>query len=169
MEAVQAWHDVYLMTGTASATLVGLLFVGLSLHVQVVVRHLEVRSLARTTLSNFFTVLVISLIILAPTGEPRVSGGCLVGIAGLSLMLLVRPAINGIRGGSRKRLGLWVLLSRFWITAVCYVALGAMGLLFAAGQIPSALGGLLGIVILLLVTAVRNTWDLLVTVAGGEA
>src|SRR2546423_767662 len=46
---VAGWHDFYIVAGTASATLVGLLFVGLSLHLQIVVSALEVRSLARVT------------------------------------------------------------------------------------------------------------------------
>jgi hypothetical protein len=45
--AVSGWHDFYLLAGTASATLVGLLFVGLSLHLRIVVTSSEVRSLAR--------------------------------------------------------------------------------------------------------------------------
>jgi hypothetical protein len=35
-ETVQSWHDFYLTAGAAAATLVGLLFVGLSLHISVV-------------------------------------------------------------------------------------------------------------------------------------
>src|SRR6478672_2514111 len=51
------WHDLYVTVGAAAATLVGLLFVGLSLHIRVVVAHPEVRSLARVTLTDFFVVL----------------------------------------------------------------------------------------------------------------
>ena len=42
-QALQSWHDFYLTAGAASATLVGLLFVGLSLHIRVVVSHPDVR------------------------------------------------------------------------------------------------------------------------------
>ena len=45
------WHEVYVTVGAAAGTLVGLLFVGLSLHIRVVVAHAEVRSLARVTLT----------------------------------------------------------------------------------------------------------------------
>ena len=38
-QAVQGWHDFYVTAGAAAATLVGLLFVGLSLHIRVVVAH----------------------------------------------------------------------------------------------------------------------------------
>jgi hypothetical protein len=46
-------RDFYILAGTGAATLVGLLFVGLSLHLRVVIVTSEVRSLARVTLANF--------------------------------------------------------------------------------------------------------------------
>jgi hypothetical protein len=42
-------------------TLVGLLFVGLSLHLRAVLSRTGVRSLARVTLSNFALILLVSL------------------------------------------------------------------------------------------------------------
>jgi hypothetical protein len=51
-DALQSWRDFYVTAGAAAATLVGLLFVGLSIHIQVVVAHAEVRSLARVTLAG---------------------------------------------------------------------------------------------------------------------
>src|SRR6266436_3131361 len=68
-QALQSWHDFYLTAGAASATLVGLLFVGLSLHIRVVVAHTDVRALARVTLTNFFVIVLISLSILIPTSS----------------------------------------------------------------------------------------------------
>ena len=41
-DALQSWRDFYVTAGAAAATLVGLLFVGLSLHIQVVVAHADV-------------------------------------------------------------------------------------------------------------------------------
>jgi hypothetical protein len=38
-QTVEGWHDFYLMIGTAAATLVGLLFVSLSLNVDVITRE----------------------------------------------------------------------------------------------------------------------------------
>ena len=55
------WHDFYIVAGTAAATLVGLLFVGLSLHLRVVLSRVEVRSLARVPLANFGFLLFVSL------------------------------------------------------------------------------------------------------------
>ena len=63
---VQSWHDFYLVAGTASATLVGLLFVSLSLHLRAVLARPEVRGLARSTLANFALVLLVALVLVIP-------------------------------------------------------------------------------------------------------
>src|SRR5205807_10507970 len=59
--ALAGWHDFFILAGTASATLAGLLFVGLSLHLRIVVTTSSVRSLTRVTLANFGAVLFVSL------------------------------------------------------------------------------------------------------------
>jgi hypothetical protein len=59
-DAVQSWRDFYMTAGAAAATLVGLLFVGLSLHIRVVVSQADVKSLARITLADFFVILLVA-------------------------------------------------------------------------------------------------------------
>jgi len=56
----QRWRDFYVVSGTAAATLVGLLFVGLSLHLRAVLSRSEVRALARVALANFGLMLFLS-------------------------------------------------------------------------------------------------------------
>ena len=167
-QALQSWHDFYLTAGAASATLVGLLFVGLSLHIRVVVSHTDVRALARVTLTNFFVIVLISLSILIPTSSATniALWVLLVGLVSLGLML--RPAIEGLRNRS-STLGLAVLTARFGISALGYVALVALAAVFAAGNFDAGFNGLVTVVVVLLVMAVRNTWDLLVTVADKAA
>jgi hypothetical protein len=167
--ALQSWHDFYLTAGAAAATLVGLLFVGLSLHIRVVVSHPDVRSLARVTLADFFVVLLVALLILAPTGGARGVAAWLIAVATLSLALVLRPAVEGIRGGRTRTIRLSLLITRFGLSAVCYVGVAVVGVLFSVGDVNDALSGLVGVVVMLLVVAVRNTWDLLVTVADRPA
>ncbi len=167
-QALQSWHDFYLTAGAASATLVGLLFVGLSLHIRVVVAHTDVRALARVTLTNFFVIVLISLSILIPTSSATniALWVLLVGLVSLGLML--RPAIEGLRNRS-STLGLAVLTARFGISALGYVALVALAAVFAAGNFDAGFNGLVTVIVVLLVMAVRSTWDLLVTVADKTA
>src|SRR5207245_1513288 len=96
--AVGGWHDFYILAGTAAATLVGLLFVGLSLHLQIVVSALEVRSLARVTLANFGAVLVVALFIVIPQG-PSAAGSQLVGAGVVSLVVAAPSLVGAVRSG----------------------------------------------------------------------
>jgi hypothetical protein len=164
-ESVQTWHDFYTVAGAASATLMGLLFVALSLHLRIVVSHPEVKSLARVTLADFFVVLLISLFLAIPTGQAIGTGIEMLGTAAASIWLMARPAVVGVRNRRARRLGPRVLIFRFGLTALAYMGLGAVGVLFLVGDFEDALGWSVTVVIVLLLVAVRNTWDLLVTVA----
>src|SRR5215468_1089572 len=94
-DAFQSWRDFYVTAGAAAATLVGLLFVGLSLHIRVVVSHSDVRSLARVTLADFFVVLLVALIILVPTSSAGAVAVWLIAVAALSFWLVARPVADG--------------------------------------------------------------------------
>src|SRR5436305_2801904 len=86
------WHDFYVTAGTAAATLVGLLFVGISINIDVFTDRTDsgLRILAEQAFSNFVFVLLISLFLLIPEQEPQ-SVAIEVGIAGaLGLIRFVR-------------------------------------------------------------------------------
>src|SRR5207253_10425095 len=96
----QRWHDFYIIAGTAAATLVGLLFVGLSLHLRAVLSRSEVRSLARVTLANFGLILFVSLFMVIPQG-PTGASQSLIG-AGVFSLIVIAPSIVAA-GRSRAR------------------------------------------------------------------
>jgi hypothetical protein len=172
--AVSGWHDFYLLAGTASATLVGLLFVGLSLHLRIVVTSSEVRSLARVTLANFGAVLFVALFMVIPEGQSAAASQ-LIG-AGIVSLVVALPSLIAV-GRPRE----WTfemspmqrvrVALRFGVSAVSYLAIIVAGILLLSSP-SSAFTGLLISTVLLLVVSLRNTWDLLVTVAdatqGGE-
>ncbi|MHB8573353.1 MAG: hypothetical protein ACYDAY_10465 [Candidatus Dormibacteria bacterium] len=164
-DALLRWHDFYLTAGAAAATLAGLLFVGLSLHIRVVASEPDVRSLARVTLTDFFAVLMVALLMLVPPTDPIQSGSWLIAVSVISAALIVRPAWEAVRSRRARTIGLRVLIARFGVSGLCCLATGAIGILMAGGDYQNALSALLGPVVLFLVVAVRNTWDLLVTVA----
>jgi modulator of FtsH protease len=164
-DTLLGWHDFYLAGAGASATFAGLLFVGLSLHIRIVVTHPEARSLARITLSDYFIVLLVSLFLLTPTNEPKQTGIELMAVAVVSLALLTPPSVRGIRARRARTLSLRLLISRFGLSMLGCLALGVTGVLLYVGSTGTALAILVGIVLVLLLVAVRNTWDLLVTVA----
>ena len=164
-DAVQGWHDFYLASGAASATLAGLLFVGLSLHLRAVINHPEVRSLARITLSDFFVVLVVSLFVLIPTAQPKQTAVEMVGVGVLSLLLAAPATREAVRSRRARLIRLTTLAARFGLSILAYVVVAVTAVLFFRGDFEDGLGWLVVGVVVLLLVAVRNTWDLLVTVA----
>ena len=103
--ALGGWHDFYVVAGTASATLVGLLFVGLSLHLRIVVASSDVRSLARVTLTNFATVLFVALFMVIPQNQSAAAFQ-LVGTGLVSLLVntpsLVAAAARPVKPAAKK-------------------------------------------------------------------
>ena len=57
---IEGWHDFYMMVGAAASTLVGLLFVSLSLNVEVITHeaNADLRELAIQTFTNFLNVIL---------------------------------------------------------------------------------------------------------------
>jgi hypothetical protein len=162
---IQRWHDFYIVAGTASATLVGLMFVGLSLHLRVVVSNSEVRSLARVTLANFGLLLFVSLFLVIPEGSS--AAGTELVVSGLVSLGVIAPSlVAAIRTETRTLRPMRILL-RIASSALAYVGVIVAGILLRGGSAQTAMTWLVVVVVLVLFTSLRNSWDLLVSV--GEA
>jgi hypothetical protein len=165
--AASGWNDFYILAGTGSATLVGLLFVGLSLHLRIVVTASEVRSLARVTLANFGAVLFVALFMVIPE-DWTAAGSQLIGAGLVSLAIAAPSLVGAVRSGewsfemSPMQRGRVVL--RFGLSGLSYVGIIVAGILLLA-SVSAAFDLLLITTVVLLVVSLRNTWDLLVTVA----
>ena len=162
---MSGWHDFFILAGTAAATLVGLLFVGLSLHLRIVVASSEVRSLARVTLANFGAVLFVALFLVIPENQSAAASQ-LIGSGVVSLVVTAPSLLPGQGSGRRLRLERKTrlrLLLRFGLSTLSYVAIIVAGILLFS-SLSWALTVLVTAIIVLLVVALRNTWDLLVTV-----
>ena len=64
------WRDLYVMLGTSSAALVGLLFIVTSLHLEKIMRHSGYRTRARNFLLHLIAILIQAAAILTP--QPKV-------------------------------------------------------------------------------------------------
>jgi hypothetical protein len=159
---VQRWRDFYVVGGTAAATLVGLLFVGLSLHLRAVLTRPEVRSLARVTLANFGLLLFVSLFMVIPQGSSTASTELLLS-GGISLALITPSLVAVVRSKTRA-LRLYMPLLRIASSAVGYVGGDHRGALLGRGSYNAALSWLVAVTVVLLFVSLRNSWDLLVSV-----
>jgi hypothetical protein len=160
-------RDFYILAGTAAATLVGLLFVGLSLHLRVVLAASEVRSLARVTLANFGAVLFVTLFLVI-TEDPSAAGLQLIVSGAVSLAVtvpgLVMAAWRGRGNLEMKGLDRFRIILRFGLSAVSYLAIMAAGVLLMLSLNSAFATVIIAAIVVLLVVSLRNTWDLLVTV-----
>lgn len=160
-QAVADWHDFYLMVGQASATLVGLLFVSLSLNARLITGGSSAgpRTVAEQTFVNFLSVLLVAIVFLIPNPGPLELGLTLVFIGSVNLYRAVRRLVKArhtdLRGWGKGSVGRAVGGS-----ALCYATLLIVAGSVLLGRI-SGLFWLIPVMILLMVEASRNAWELL--------
>jgi hypothetical protein len=158
----QRWHDFYIIAGTAAATLVGLLFVGLSLHLRAVLSRSEVRGLARVTLANFGLILFVSLFMVIPQGPSAVSPELLG--SGVFSLMVIAPSLVAAGRSRTRTLRPYQLVLRFGASTLGYLGVIIAGALLGKGSDEAALSWLEAATFVLLVVSLRNSWDLLVSV-----
>jgi hypothetical protein len=151
-----AWHDFGVALVSATAALLGLVFVVVSLHLKAVVNDSVLRRRAEITLGLFATALVASAVLLIP-GQSRQALGfelMLIALVYISFSTLTTiAATRSERGVSRDRLARFV----FGELSAGLIFVGGLGLVIhalggayfvAAGIIAGVLTSMLAIWIL---------------------
>lgn len=169
--AVDGWHEYYLLAGTAAVTLMGLLFVSLSIHLERVThqsgRHLE--AMAREAFSSFLIVLFISMMMLVPDAARRPLGTSLVAfgvfrgaqtLARIRGMLARRPAPSGV--GPRG------VVLRFAFPLFGSLLMVYAGIMLLRGAFDVGLPLLMTACVLLIADATRSAYELLMRSAQRE-
>jgi len=160
-ELIKEWETFYLMAGTVAATLIGLLFVAVSIHVDNFHRKssTDLHLFAALTFNCFFYVLLISIFFLVPGLSSLELGILLFSLGGLGFvnMLIQQHRVRNIQS-KQKGTG---IAAKFNIPIVSLAGLlvVAVSTLF---QIVPGLYGMIPVIILLLVSASQNAWALLV-------
>ncbi len=165
--ALARWHDVYMLLGTAAATMVGLLFVAASVGASVFSgnRPAGLRFFVSATVVNFTVILIACLIGLSPVEGWRTFGAliALVGLFGLGYYALAWREV-----AREKILDKVDLEDRAW-----YGVLPVVGhTIEAAAGVALALSKTEGLDVLalaqalLLVVGIHNAWDITIWVVG---
>jgi hypothetical protein len=168
MLALRDWQNFYMLTGTASATLIGLLFVGISISMGTNLSLRQVTTSLRTyvepTLLYYVQTLAVSCVAIMPLSNPLLLGGVLMGLASLDLFLAGRVCWRMLVLHRDD-----VLNAEYWIwnTALPFLAgivsMGtAIGLLIG---LPVALMGVSMVDLLCLTIGLHNSWVLTVWVS----
>lgn len=87
-EAAADWANFYMFSGTSAATLIGLIFVAVSLHINSIVEFNasgQLRALAYQAFRNFMMILSFSFVFLSPHNSTYVAGFVLIILAALGL------------------------------------------------------------------------------------
>ncbi|HEV2281411.1 MAG TPA: hypothetical protein VGX75_03335 [bacterium] len=176
MAQLQPWQNFYMLLGGASATLVGLMFIAISLGQtrwtpeERPILTASFSAFMSPTFIHFVYVLVTAAVVFVPTLSETVLGGLLVltGIGSLGHIARNLPFFRErYRVGSIDRSDLWWYSLMPSVGYILYLDAGIGLLRAAAGGISrgQALNALAAASVLLLVIGVRNAWDLVVYLA----
>ncbi|HUI90085.1 MAG TPA: hypothetical protein VLX61_15305 [Anaerolineales bacterium] len=166
-QIVEGWRDFYHLIGDASAALLGLLFVSLSLNVRAVTRtgNAGLRLLAVQAFISYLSTLMFAVIFLIPNQGPMGLGLPMMGIGLIVLSVTVFRIRETRRGGSRP----WNrgrLAFRFAVPLVCFAAVLMIAVSVLLGQ-TAGLYWFVPVVIVLFWIASINAWELLLRLGKG--
>ena len=158
---LEGWHDFYVVVGSGAAALTGLLFVIVSLGPKVIASGTEtgVRAFISPIAVHFTSALVGSALMLAPDIPPAVLGS-LLAIAGLGGVVYTAWT----RADAQWRRSNLPILDWVWFVGLPFIAfllIGASGIGIAM-NVPVSLQGFAIAILLLIVIAIRNAWDIVV-------
>ena len=165
-EQIGEWHEFYTTVAGLSATLVGLLFVGVGLNPRIISKTgpAGMRVLSAQTFHNFIILLVIALVILIPDDSARTLTITLL-IVGVQGILRVAFDLRNARRDPDPHWSAVQALARYVFPALAYlICLGVAVVL--SDSTSDALGWLVAVVFLLIMSATSNCWDLLEAIGG---
>jgi len=160
-----SWHDFYLTVGAAAASLIGLLFVGISINLDAFTTDEEtgIRVLAEQAFGSFVLVLVIALMLLIPDADQASMTLRLAIVGGLGTFAIVRRVATFRRRSAHPFGGWSYVLRRLGLPAIA--SLGVLGVAVQLQSNPtSALYWLVAAVLVYLFSAADSAWDLLTEV-----
>ena len=166
--ALQGWQNFYLLTGTAAATLTGLMFVAVTFGSSLVTKETAqfARAFLDPTYLHFGQVLLTACVLTIPTLGPTLLGSLLIVAAALRLGGLLR-VFGHYREAQRKHgdieLSDWLV--SIILPLLCHLLLVACGIGFLAERLSGALTGLAVVTVALLAIGIQGAWELLVWMA----
>ena len=112
------WHDFFVMVGGSAAVLTGLVFVALSLNVDVVTQDATHRYRAIDTLTGMTGVFVISALVLMGGQDHRAVGIEWLVVAAISVAVYLRGHVQAVRLSGNMA---WLRASRTVVVAAFYL------------------------------------------------
>jgi hypothetical protein len=162
------WQNFYLLTGTAAATLIGLMFVAVTFGSTIMTQATSssgARAFLDPTFSHFVQVLVTACLMAIPSLGPTTLGALL-----LAICLLRTSALNRVYREMKAasdvhhdiELSDWLM--GIVLPLLCHALLGATGAAFIKGYAMS-FEGLAIITVVILLNGIYGAWELMVWLA----
>jgi hypothetical protein len=163
------WHDFFLAGAGASAALLGLLFVGVSINLAAITgeERIDLRARASQAFLNLVAVLVIAMLMLVPDPTPRSIAIALGLIATLGLLRVIQN-VRTVVAGPRRFGGRVQTARRIGWTAVADVILIYTAARIWASSDATAIENLVTAVFVLMIGAADVAWEMLVEVSRDE-
>lgn len=167
--SIASWSNVFLAEAGASAGLLGLLFVGVSINLNAIggPERADLRARAEQAFSNLLYVLAISLVLLGPDSD---ASGNAIALGAVGVVAILRTFGN-IR--TVRRLA-WARLNRAALRRFSWTIVAAVLLVYVAARYWSAADGKATVFVLvatlvLMFGAADTAWEMLVEVSDSEA
>jgi hypothetical protein len=165
---LQPWQNFYLLTGTAAATLTGLMFVAVTFGARLVTKESvsTARAFLDPTLMHFVQVLFTGCLVTVPVLRSVILGAALIGIGGFrvaTLYLVFRGYRHAQRTNGDVELSDWIVA--IVLPLLFHLLLLASGVGVVLHQ-AAALTGLAIVTGGLLLVGIYGAWELLVWMAG---
>jgi modulator of FtsH protease len=164
---LQGWQNFYILAGTASATLTGLMFVAITFGSGLVTRETaqSTRAFLDPIYLHFVQVMFTSCLLTIPVLAPTWLGGVLI-VAGALRLMDLHTVLRRYQEAHRKHndieLSDW--LAAIVLPLLCYMLLIATGAGFILHQ-EAALIGLAIVNLALLFIGIYSAWELFVWMA----
>jgi hypothetical protein len=162
-----SWHDFFLASAGATAALLGLLFVGVSINLRAIAaaERVDVRARAGQAFVNLVLVLVISLIMLIADPDPGSIAFSLGLVAAFALFRVIRNGYSVFRERGRLRAWLPTLRRIGWTVIADAVLAFTAWRIWSSDGTASVIANLAIVVFVLLIGAADISWEMLTEIS----
>ena len=162
VEVLKEWHDFYILLGTAAATLLGLLFVAVSLGAGYLTdaHQSGTRTFMSPVILHFTSVFFLSAVALFPSHQPEFFAALIGATALIGAVISTYITIQVVRTDMTNYIQDY--LAYGLLPAVAYLVLLAAAVSIYREK-DFGLNALAGALLLLAIANIRNAWDLMLT------
>ena len=162
VEVLKEWHDFYILVGTAGATLLGLLFVAVSLGAGYLTEKNQsgTRTFMSPVVIHFTCVFFLSAVALIPSHQPKFLAALIGATALVGAVISTYITIQVIRTDMTNYIQDY--LAYGLLPSIAYLVLLAAALSIYLEK-DFGLNALAGALLLLTIANIRNAWDLMLT------